>query len=155
MKNNKVKFKINQKENQISIRINPKIYPLEAIYGACYVFLDKAYLFLDGNPQKEILVSLKGKEKLNRNQLKELKGKFNNELLNYALRSNIASRNTKIREYIVGTALFSVAPSDSDHLVGKTEISGEEDYIEDPLDIAVPWEEKYGKKKGKKSELKN
>ncbi len=128
------------KNNTIKFFLNLQDYPLEAIYGTAYVFLDKAYLFLDSRLAKKIEVSLKGKKKLTKKQLEDFKGEFLNELLNYTLRINLAKHNRKIREYIVGQALFSA--------LGEEELAKEDKigYKNDPLGIAVPWEEKYGKK---------
>lgn len=132
------KPKRNQK--QIQIAIDPQLYPLEAVYGAAYVFLDRAYLRLAGNPKKEIIVQIKGKENLTKRKLENLADEFLNELLNYSLRCKISKNNRKIREYIVGTALLS-------SLAETPEKEGEkEDWQKDTLGIAVPWEEKYKKK---------
>jgi len=130
-----MKSKINQKENQIVFLLNTKTYPLEAIYSTAYVFLDRAYVFLDGDPAKEVIIFLKGKRKLNKKQLQALKGEFCNELLNYLLRVEIAKRNKKIREFIIGTALVSALP-----------------FSKDPLEIAIPWEKKYKKSSKKKKQ---
>jgi len=132
------KIELKKNQNQILVKINPKLYPLEAVYGACYVFLDKAYVFLDGDPKKEIKVFLKGKEKLTSQELEGLAGEFSNELLNYALRNEISKRNQKIREYIVGQALFFANPE---------EFEEDKSFEEDPLGIAIPWEEKHTTKK--------
>jgi len=69
-------MKIVKKKNGLVISLNPKIYPLEAIYGACYVFIDRAYLFLDGNPKKEIKVSIRGRQELKLKELEKLAGEF-------------------------------------------------------------------------------
>jgi His-Xaa-Ser system protein HxsD len=140
-----MKNKINQKQNQIAFWLNSATYSLEAIYSAAYVFLDRAYVYLDGDPKKEIIIFLKGKKKLNKKQLEDLIGEFCNELLNYVLRVEIAKRNKKIRDFIVGTALVSSLP-----LSGVLLEDSKESYLDDPLGIAVPWEEKYKEKKTKK-----
>lgn len=148
----KPKSKISQKNNQIFFWLDSKIYPLEAIYSTSYVFLDRAYVYLDGEPAKEIIVSLKGKEKLNKKQLERLEGEFHNELLNYLLRVEIAKRTNKIRNFIVGTALVSALPIDllvQSSLTEKKVSEDLNDWRKDPLGIAIPWEEKYGKKKRK------
>jgi His-Xaa-Ser system protein HxsD len=146
-----LKTQIDQNKNQITFWLNTKTYPLEAIYSAAYVFLDRAYIYLDGDPKKEIMVSLKGKTKLTKKGLENLVGEFHNELLNYLLRVEIAKRNQKIREYIVATALVSSLPVES--LTSSYQLPEEilkEDWKKDPLGIAVPWEEKYNKKINKK-----
>jgi len=136
------KVKIDKTKNQIIATVDSKLYPLEAVYGAAYVFLDKAYLRLDGNPKKEVLVILKGKKELTEKQLEKLRDEFLNELLNYGLRYKISESNKKIREYVVGKALFSAMPPEIEETEEK-----DEDWQKDDLGIAVPWEEKYGKGK--------
>jgi len=127
----------------MEIKLNSKIYPLEAILNACYTFIDRAYIFLDTDRKKEIIkVSFKGKNKISEKKLEALKGEFMNELLQSALRYKISKNNKKIREYIIGRALYSALPT-SDLVTANEKL----DYIEDPLGIAIPWEEKYGKKK--------
>jgi His-Xaa-Ser system protein HxsD len=138
--------------NKITFSLNTKTYPLEAIYSTASVFLDRAYVYLDGEPTKEILVSLKGKEKLNKKQLESLAGEFSNELLNYLLRAEIAKRNQKIRNFIVGTALVSALPVGLLTPGPAAEIPESVDWQEDPLEIAVPWEEKYGKRRSGKTQ---
>ena len=150
------KNKINQKENQIVFWLNTKTYPLEAVYSAAYTFLDRAYVYLDGDPKKEIIVSLKGKKKLNKKQIQALRGEFYNELLNYVLRVEIAKRNQKVRDFIVGTALVSALPQELFVQTAKTETlaKADQDWLKDPLGIAAPWEEKYGKKTKKNKKKK-
>lgn len=134
-------FKIKKTKSQIAVIINPKIYPLEAVYGAAYVFLDRAYLKLDGDPEKKILVLIKSKENYSKKKLENLASDFLNELLSYGLRYQISKNNRKIREYIVGTAILSALGE------GGEEEKNKEDWQKDTMGIAVPWEEKYGKKK--------
>jgi len=141
-------MKITKKKNELVISLNPKIYPLEAIYGACYIFIDKAYLLLDGDPKKEIKISIIGKQELKLKNLEKIAGEFKNELLNYTLRLSIAKNTKKIRETIVERALFSVLPHEEElEVIDQSEQIDKKTIEDDPLGIAVPWEEKYGKKK--------
>lgn len=131
----------------MEIQLNSKIYPLEAILNASYAFIDRAYIFLDTNSKgNEIVASLKGKQKLSPKKLEQLRGEFMNELLHCALRYKISKNNKKIREYIVGRALYSALSLPMEEAISE-EGSEKLDYQQDPLGIAVPWEEKYGKKK--------
>ena len=129
----------------VILNINPKVYPLETIYSAAYVFLDKAYILLDGDPKKEILVKLKPKEKQN---LEKLGGDFLNELINYADYQKRAEKTKEIREMLLQRALITNdssilqrKDSESDKL---TEELGDGDFLDDPEGIAIPWEEEYG-----------
>lgn len=131
-------IEVNKKENYCLISVNPKIYPLDVVYSASYVFLDKAYILLDGDPEDRIIVELRPKEDYD---IEKLGREFNNELLSYADYKKRSESSKIIRESIIKRALLT---NDS-FLAGK-----EEDYLEDPEGIAVPWEEKDKKKGGKK-----
>jgi len=131
-------IKINQKENKITAFINPAIYPLEAIYGTTYLFLDKMYVFLEEKGKNQIIVSLKGKEKLTEKNLNELAGEFYNELLNCALRNKISKNNQKLREYIVIKALTSASWKNPNPKIEK-----KEKWNKDTIGMALPWKEKY------------
>ncbi|MBW2979897.1 hypothetical protein KY360_00590 [Candidatus Woesearchaeota archaeon] len=151
---------VDNKENCCLISINPKIYPLDAIYSAAYVFLDKSYVLLDGDPKEKITVELRPKEK---QDLEKLGREFNNELLNYAQYKKQAELNKEIRQVLLQRALLTSETSPARDTLPK---EGEEEpleeldenYLDDPEGIAIPWEEKYGKKakaaKQKKSKKK-
>jgi His-Xaa-Ser system protein HxsD len=136
------------KGNMVTFEVDRKIYPMELIFGACFIFIDRCYVYIDRNGADKIKVTLKGKTKLTDGQLEALSGEFNNELLNQALRKKIGQTNRRIREYIVSRALFSAEPVDEvepDYEGGaESDLGLEEDFLDDPLQIAVPWDEKYG-----------
>lgn len=158
------------KNNKIVFSINSKIYPLEAIYSTSYNFLDRAYIFLDGDPSNNIKIQIKIKPSNSKLSLAKLKEEFFNELLNNTLRYQISRENKNLREFIVGTALLGslgeLKPSEkffTDTKLVKTELknaeendeeSVKEETFEDPLGIAIPWEEKFGQTKKKKNQKK-
>jgi len=136
------------RKNKIVFSLDVTTYSLQAIYATAYSFVDRVYVFLD-RKGKKIKVVLESKGNLKKKGLEDLKKEFHNELLNYLLRVEIAKRNQKIRDFIVGTALVSALPTELLTQSSKPEISGTADWQKDPLGIAIPWEEKYGKKKRK------
>ena len=125
------------------VKINAKLYSLETVYSAAYVFLDKAYILLDGDPKDEILIKLKPKEK---GDAKKLGMEFLNELINYSDYQKRASQTKKIREMLLERAMITNDPSviqedkEFDELL--KELEDDEDNLDDPEGIAVPWEEK-------------
>jgi His-Xaa-Ser system protein HxsD len=130
-------IKLNQQEGSICVAINPKIYPLDVIYSAAYVFLDRAYILIDGSPEKEVIIELRLKEeRKDLHNLEKIGNEFNNELLNYAFYKKQSEKNAPIRQAIMQRALLTSEFSEG---------AGSADLIEDPEGIAVPWEEKYGK----------
>ena len=126
--------------DEVKVKINAKIYPLEIIYSAAYVFLDRSYIIIDGDPNSEVIVTLKPKDKTKCDNLAD---EFNNELVNYAHFKSKSDQNSDIRNMILQRALLTNDPN----------AMQEDDFPEadwddegDVEDIAVPWEEKYGAK---------
>jgi His-Xaa-Ser system protein HxsD len=136
-------------KDSVVLTINPKIYPLSTIYSAAYVFLDRAYVLLDGEPEKSVIVRLKPKQK---EDFEKLGMEFFNELVNYADYQKRAEQTKAIRGIILQRALLTNDPSLIEPAQDKEieNLAEElEDELDDPEGIAVPWEEKYGKKKNK------
>ncbi|MBO06189.1 MAG: hypothetical protein QF917_00235 [Candidatus Woesearchaeota archaeon] len=134
---------INIVGDSVLLNINPELYNLETIYSAAYVFLDKAFIILDGDPKKEVIVKLKPKKS---RDLEKLGHDFFNELINYADYQKRAEKTKKIRETIMQRALIT------NENIGQDEVSNDllneledDDLLDDPEGIAIPWEEKYGK----------
>ncbi len=120
---------------------------MEAVLNACYAFIDRAYIYLDMSPKGDIIkVRIKPKNKMSAKQVKALHGDFMNELLYSSLRYQISKNNKKIREYVVGRAFYYPVAAPAP----ETDTNDNMNYLEDPLGIAIPWEEKYGKKKKNK-----
>lgn len=136
---------VHEDENLVSLTLNRKLYNLEVIYGTSYIFIDRCYVFLDLDDDGNVVAHLKGREDLDGNQLQGLVGEFSNELVNQLLRVKVAKRNAKIRETIVSRALFS---NFKEREIFETDIATEptdKEYLEDPLGIATPWEERFNK----------
>lgn len=137
---------INKKENFVLIDVNSKIYPLEIVYSAAYVFLDRAYILIDGDPEDKLLVELRLKKT---GDLEKLAMEFNNELVNYAVYAVQALRTQGVRDALV-QKIFA-ANTESAEATGAVEACVEEDtfegldYQEDPLGIAKPHNSEKGK----------
>jgi His-Xaa-Ser system protein HxsD len=121
----------------VTFDVDLDAYSMEAAYGAAYIFLDRYYLSMERPAKKALRVTIRPKDGSAADPV-ALEGAFKNELLNQALRETIAARNAKLREYIIGRALYG-AETAAD--------AGAKAYTDDPLGIAVPWEQKYGTKK--------
>lgn len=144
--------------NKIELILNPKIYSKETLFSASYIFLDKAYIILDEN-KDGLIVKIMPKD--NHEDLKKLGGNFLNELINFEDYFNRAKKTDKLREMMLQKILVNndVLPEEVDQLQEDDEeieldeetkklledIENEE--FDDPEGIAMPWEEKYGKKK--------
>jgi His-Xaa-Ser system protein HxsD len=125
-------------EREVAFDLDEELYPLDAIYGAAYLFLDRCYVFLSRPGDLAVRVRLRTQEPAGEDELEALGGKFANELLNQVLRVRIGSSTASIREQYMARAF---APSSSDSTIAQllAELDAEE-LDEEPLEIAVPWE---------------
>ena len=146
---------ITAKDGRLVLALDKGIYPLDVIYGAAYSLIDRAYILLDKTKER-VLVDLAAKDPDGGEAaLRSLAGDFGNELLNQVLRKRITRDNRTILETIVSQALAGAtgmaapsgaAPTETDILD-----EFEEDdlsFLDDPLGIAVPWEERFEAKDG-------
>jgi len=130
---------IEMKEDFVLVSVNPEVYPLEVIYSAAYVMIDKSYIIIDKNKENKIVVEIRSKKD---EDLEELGNLFNEELLNYAVYKTQSEKNSKLRQVIIQRALLT-------NEFESEEDGGLSDEIDDPEGIAVPWEEKYRKENDK------
>jgi len=134
------------------INLNPQIYPLDVIYAAAYVLLDRSYIFIDGNPNKVVKITLTPKEK--KDDADNLAQEFNNLLITYAFYNKQSKKNSALRQIMMQAALLSAEKTaegaeDADKAAPKNielpEDIKDANFLEDPEGIAVPWEIKYKK----------
>ena len=88
--------------------INPKIYPIDIVYSASYIMIDKAFILLDGDPFREIKVEIrkKGKEQ----DIKQVIEEFNQELLNYAVYRSQTEKNKALTDAVMEKILLTNTP---------------------------------------------
>jgi His-Xaa-Ser system protein HxsD len=136
----------------IHLSLDVGLYPIEVLYGAAYIFIDRCFVLLDREGSEgaktsgRFIVKLRGKTALTEEQLQGLAGEFGNELLSQALRRKVVKQNQKLIEEITTQAITGAAGGvlPTDFLDAADDGM---DFLDDPLGIAVPWEEKFKKKK--------
>ena len=100
--------KIKITDDYAELRVNSKIYSKEIIFAVGYVFLDKAYVLLDGDKGDIIVYLYPQKKSAN---LKTLSLEFCNEMINYGHYFSRLENNAEAIKTIMQRALFSAAPS--------------------------------------------
>ena len=123
----------------VFLEIDESLFPLDAVYGTCYIFINQCYVFLQRAEDKKIVVRLRAKQESSEDALEALVGEFSNELLNQVLRFKIGESTSQIREYTMARAFVSTpAQTSIDALLAELDAEELED---DDLEISVPWEE--------------
>ncbi len=95
---------LHRKKNFALVSINPKIYSLGVIFSAAYVLLERAFIVIDGNPNDQIIVSLKPKKGKN---IEEIANEFNEQLINFAVNFEQSERTQRIREEFIKQAFLA------------------------------------------------
>ena len=135
----------------VHLLVDEALYPLPAIYGAAYTFIDRCYVFLDRPGPAQVRVVLRAKAGAAAPEaLHALIGEFANELLSCAFRHQIAQDNRVLIETATMQALAGAMGQPSLDDLSKFDFSDQG--FEDPLGIAMSWEEKHGKKSPKADE---
>lgn len=139
---------VDEGARSVALRVDASLYPLGAIYAAAYVFIDRCYVLLDKPDANSVRVTLAWKKgEPPQGALLELAGEFGNELLSCAWRAKIAEESRATIEAATARALSgAMGPPSLDDLES---FEFGADAFEDPLGIAMSWEEKYGKKAAK------
>jgi His-Xaa-Ser system protein HxsD len=129
----------------VHLLVDEELYPLPAVYGAAYVFIDRCYVFLDRPEPARVRVVLTAKSgQAEPAELRALVGEFANELLSCAFRHQIAQDNRVLIESATLQALAGAMGQPSLDDLANFDFSDQG--FDDPLGIAMSWEEKHGKK---------
>ena len=131
-------------EDGLVVELDENLYPKDAVYGAAYVFIDRCYVKLDRPSPGRLSVRLKPKPGVTLSA-EAFAGELENELLAQSWRRMIVDENRKLIEQVTTQALSGAAgPPGLDDLLAMD--LDEDTAFEDPLGIAMSWEEKYKKK---------
>jgi hypothetical protein len=93
----------------VKLSVATKVYPLQTVYSAGYVFMDKAYIYLDHEGKDKVAVWLKPKSA--KMKLDRLAMDFSQELLNYAHYFSSLKANAESVKLLLQRALFSASPA--------------------------------------------
>lgn len=137
-------------EGSVTLTVDAAVYPLEAVYGAAYIFIDRCFVLLDRPKAGSVSVTLADKKgAADADSLRRMVGEFANELLTQAWRQKIVEENRVILETVTTQALAGAASrpvSSEPSLDDLASFDFTEESFDDPLGIAMSWEEKYKKK---------
>lgn len=137
-------LEIETTEHRVSMQIDAAVYPLEALYGAAYVFIDRCWVLLDRPRPDRFRATLTAKAPMSEADLRALVGEFGNELLSCAWRSEITRNNRALIEAVTMQAFGGAMGPPSLEELEAFDFTDEP--FDDPLGIAQSWEEKYKKK---------
>lgn len=122
-------FEIDLEKGIVIMSLNPKLYSLDVVFSAAYIFTEKCYVLLDGDPLQEIMVELKPKSQ--DMDLKAIGREFNNELINYANYDLQFKRNARLREIFLQRIMLTNLPASDNINITQAQPPPEKtDYLE-------------------------
>ncbi len=132
-------------EHAVSVTVDETLYPLDAVYGAAFTFIDRCYVLLDRPGAAQVRITLTPKSlDTGESALRDVAGELENELLSCAWRAQIVRENRAVIEAVTLKAISgAMGPPTLDEL---EDFDFTEEAFEDPLGIGLSWEEKYKKK---------
>ncbi len=132
-------------DRSVSMVLDAELYPLQAVYGAAYIFLDRCYVFLERPEPGRLRVTLSAKQSVEEPEaLRSLIGEFANELLSCAWRHQVTQDNRVAIETVTVQAIAGAMGEPS--LDDLADFDFTDEALDDPLGIAQSWEEKHGRK---------
>jgi His-Xaa-Ser system protein HxsD len=132
-------------DRSVSMVIDAELYPLQAVYGASYIFLDRCYVFIDRPAAGSYRITLAAKQVVEEAEaLRKLIGEFANELLSCAWRHQVTQDNRVAIETVTVQAIAGAMGEPS--LDDLADFDFTDEALDDPLGIAQSWEEKHGRK---------
>jgi His-Xaa-Ser system protein HxsD len=137
-------LQVDTAEGRVSMQVDAAIYPLEALYGAAYVFIDRCWVMLDRPQPDRFRATLTARAPTDEAGLQALVGEFGNELLACAWRAEITRNNRAVIEAVTMQAFAGAMGPPSLEELEAFDFTDEP--FDDPLGIAQSWEDKYKKK---------
>ncbi len=146
---------VDEAARAVTVRVERAVYPLEAVYGAAYELLERAWVYLAADGKRGVRVHLRvrgagaangaggaggaGVADVSAADLEALAGDFAARLLDHALRLQLARRHGKLREMIVERALYGAGAADvPDDAPGPASAAPAAD--DDPFGVAASWQ---------------
>lgn len=147
--------------DNVVFTVHRSLYAPDVLFGTAFAFLDRCYVFLDVVDDDRTSVELTARAGTD---IVAVAGEFRNELVTQSVRLDLARETEALRTLIVGRAIGQAMPREAPRNEGQgsgsqglpdlppevARILAEEedslDFLDDPLGIAVPWEEKHEKK---------
>ncbi len=135
---------VDLREGSAVVELDSTLYPVPAVYGAVYTFLDRCYMLLDRPADGRLRVTLMThKPEPAVEDLRALVGELANELLACAYRQQLTQDNRVMVETVTMQAMAGALGAPS--LTDLADFDFTDEALDDPLGIAQSWEEKHGK----------
>jgi His-Xaa-Ser system protein HxsD len=130
-------------ERRVVVALDEASCPRAAVFAAAFSLIDRCWVHLDRKDGR-LEVSLRTK-RAEEADLDSLAAQFRDELLGHAWRQKLVEDGRDLLESLAVRAYGASAPPDQAGSIDDL-LAGDAGAFDDPLGIAMSWEEKYAKK---------
>lgn len=134
-------------EGRVVLALDEADCPRAAVYAAAFAFIDRCWVHLDRKDAGRIEVQLRKKGAAADGELEALAAQLQDELLGQAWRQKIVDGSASMLQDLAVKA-FGAPASPSPEAGALDDLLASDGAFDDPLGIALSWEEKYAKKDG-------
>jgi len=132
-----------KKKGFVVVEVNSEVFPIDLVYNAAYLMLDRAYVILDGSPGETVYALLRPRNF--KGELEELGRTFYDELVASAFQAVQFVRNNGMQQALlqsISQGQGDVPSGQSGPAPGGASSGDAEEFDEE--DIATLWEDKFG-----------
>lgn len=97
-------IELHKAENFALVSVNPKIYSLGVLFSAAYVLLEKAFVVIDGDPNSQVVVSIRPKKG---REIEAIANEFNEQLINFSVNFEQSEKTRALREEFIKQAFLT------------------------------------------------
>jgi hypothetical protein len=132
---------------ELVVRVSSTDYPLGALYAAAFDLVGRAWVMLDRADDGWLISVTPRGEEADEAALRGMADELRIQLAEHALRDQIRADNGELIAKL-RTESFGTAPGGGDWGTADEDFGDLDDldFLDDPLGIAVPWEEAVGAK---------
>jgi His-Xaa-Ser system protein HxsD len=131
-------------ERRVVLALDEASCPRAAVYAAAFSFIDRCWVHLDRKDGR-LEISLREK-RAEGSDLEALAAQVRDELLGHAWRHKLVEDGRELLESLAVRAYGASAPPDQAGSLDDLLAGDDQGAFDDPLGIAMSWEEKYAKK---------
>lgn len=133
-----------QPDGSLAVSFPSDRFPKDAVYGAAFTLIDRFFVLLD---ERDGTITANLRPKAATVSTEGLAAALENELVGLAWRRSLVEQSKALTDRIVQRAFGAASgPAGLDDLLGDAGAGGDAAAFDDPLGIAMSWEEKHLKK---------
>ena len=135
---------VSEKGSSLTLMVKSAECTVSILRRTAFCFVRDCYVFMRRPDADHFEINLTPRQKpADKAVVSELHQRFEAELKDQLLRERLLKETAVVRQLVVGQALFAPEAESDPFAADFDFLDDDDDFLDDPLGIAVPWEEKF------------